>query len=78
VSVIGEGGVHLPTLSLRDFFDFALRFRLVARRLLNEEEARQRVYGVVAQQVRFLFTLRIFNRDFRALVDTGSLCSTLS
>jgi hypothetical protein len=78
VAVIGEGGVRLPMLSLRVFLDFALRFRRVARRLLDEEEARHRVYGVVAQQVRLFFTLRIFNRDFRALVDTGATCSSLS
>jgi hypothetical protein len=78
VAVFGEGGVHLLTLSLREFIDFALLLRRVARHLLSEKEARQRVYGVFEQQVAYFFTLRIFYRDFRALVDTGATCFTLS
>jgi hypothetical protein len=78
VAVFGERGVHLPTISLREFLDFALRLWRVARRWLSEEEARQRVYGVFEQQVPYFFTLRIFYRDFRALVDAGAICFTLS
>jgi hypothetical protein len=77
-AVIGEGAVHLPTLLLPQFFDFALQFRRVVRRWLSEDIARQRVYGVVEQQVPYFFTFRIFKRDLRALVDTGATCFILS
>jgi hypothetical protein len=78
VAVFGERGMHLPMLFLREFLDFALRLRRVARRWLSVEEARERVYGVFEQQVPYFFTLRFFNRDLRALLDTGTTCSTLS
>jgi ABC-type multidrug transport system ATPase subunit len=47
VALIGDGDVNLPTLSVRELIDFALRSRRVARRSLSEEEARQRVDAVV-------------------------------
>jgi hypothetical protein len=40
VALIGVGDFNLLTFSVRDFIDFALRLRRVARRSLIEEEAR--------------------------------------
>jgi hypothetical protein len=47
VALIIKCDVHLPTLFLRVFLDFALRSQRLARRSLSECSARQCLYGLV-------------------------------